>query len=184
MSAQTVERTRETIVWDAVNNALTLNGATPDEACSEADHVIAWMKAGQREQSAVRRAARRQERAAGWAKARVRLTWAAVILAVMFGVLNVPYWIVRSHANDYGGTDPGSVADGAAYAVRAWYGQNDLPSNLQLVSQTHSTLYGRKAWLVRYTGSGKPVCVYVWGNGNLDTPHGTYSQVDEGCKGA
>lgn len=186
MSATDLARGRDSVVWDAVNTAVRLNGADEDEAVAEADRVIGWMKAGIEAQKVDRRLVQRAARRVAWKRVRGAVGWLGAVLAVAFALGNIPYWIVKTHENDYGGTDPNSVPAGADYAIRAWYGQNDLPSNLTVLSQTHSKLYGKPAWLVRYSESGGGrLCVFVWGNGSRDgAPHGTYTQIDEGCKDA
>lgn len=88
----------------------------------------------------------------------------AVLTCLVAVAANV-WWIreVLSHNDhDFAGYGPRKVARHGMFALQHWYGQNDMPANLELVAKSHSELYGQDAWQVVYRApSGAYVCAYV-----------------------
>lgn len=170
-------RDQETVVWNAVYNARIEELAdNADDARRAADQVVELIRRGHAYNEQGIREARRERRLDLLRGIRNALAVMIAIGAVLAGIGFGIYEIYAVHANDYAGVDPATVRSDAARAINRWFGQNDLPANLQIVSQTHSHLYGKKAWFVRYNGDHRgPVCVYVWGGGK-----GDYEKVETG----
>lgn len=171
---------KRSLVWNAVYNDRSLV-TDPDDARRLADDVTEQMKRGLAYNEAQHEQWRARLWSSRWNALKRFLGWSTLVLAIGFGIANAIYWPIRVHANDYAHVDPGSVPGQAAQAVRQWFGQNDLPANLQIVEQKHSLLYGQRAWYVLYTGEhGQKVCAYVWSGHD-----GNYSKVEQGanCQG-
>jgi hypothetical protein len=113
-----------------------------------------------------------------WRTTRIVLLYALAVAILGAGIGNAIYWPMKERANDYAHTDPGSVGDGALFAMQRFYGQNDMPKQPTMVSKSHDFFLGHPAWLTRWEAyKHKPVCIYVWGRNNVATPHSTYASV-------
>lgn len=168
-------RDQETLVWDALYSARSLI-TDADDARRAADQVVELLRRGRAYNKQGLVDARRERRARRWRKVRSWLAGLTTLAVVAAGASVGGYAIWKVHANDYAGVDPATVKSASAGAINRWFGQNDLPANLQIISQTHSHLYGKKAWFVLYNGDRRgPVCVYVWGGAK-----GNYEKVETG----
>lgn len=166
---------RESLVWDAIYNERSLV-TDPADARRAADEVVDLLRRGRKYDLQTVKDARRERRGRLARKAGGILATLAVIGVILSGIGTGIYAIVETHANDYAGVDPATVKKDAADAIHAWFGQNDLPANLQITEQRHALLYGNKAWLVVYNGDQRgPVCAYVWGGRS-----GDYEKVETG----
>lgn len=171
----------ESVVWNAVYDAVSLSTGDPDSARRDADQTIQLIRLGKSAQKfgvwdavldalgSVFMATRRM--------VGVLLVIAAV-LAVAAGFGWFVYTLTTHNDRDYAGYGPKKATAHAALALREWYGLNDMPSTITLVGQQHARLLGQDAWKLRYrTGSGKLVCAWVW-KGATDT---NPSKVAEGA---
>jgi hypothetical protein len=146
-------------LWNDIYDAEALR-SDPAEARRVADETVSLVAEG-------RNARSYRRRADVWGATRTFLGYALVTVLLVGGIANAIYWPLKVHSNDYAHVDPGSVEGAAAEAIRQWYGENDLPANLQVISKEKSSLYGDRAWKVRYrTRTGKLVCAFVWKTGN------------------
>jgi hypothetical protein len=164
-------------VWDAVVNQLEVDPEFDhDGAVKLADWAKAFISRGMQYDRDLVLARRREF---WWSRITSVLLGFAAVVAVAVGIGAAIYFPVKEGANDYGGTDPGSVPAGAYFYIQQWYGLNDLPPGLQQVSETHGFYQGQKAWLTRWRSrDGRQVCAYVWGHSSTNgAPHNTYGKV-------
>lgn len=64
---------------------------------------------------------------------------------------------------------PNNVPKHARAAVEGWYGQDNLPTRLTIVSQTRDKYLGTSAWKVTYTREDGPlICAFVWSTSTDD----------------
>lgn len=162
--ARLARRTETDVVWDAVVSQLEMNpDYDHDGAVALADRARTLMERGAKYDEAERRAARRAARVE---RAKDIGQWAGVAVAALAVVAVNFWWIhaVASHNNrDYAGYGPKKAPVHASYAIQAWYGQNDLPPNLQLKGEQRSHIFGQDAWKVDYRAqNGLRVCAWVW----------------------
>lgn len=161
-----------TIVWDAVYNERSLVTGASD-AKDLADRVVTYVARGAEITEREHRIVRRAERWKAWRRTWPKLLLATIITAVVGGISGGFYAIWKVDSNDYADVDPGSVGPQATDAIRAYYGLDDLPTNLVQTTERHSHFIGKPAWYARFVGDhNKVVCVYVWSgqNGNYHSP--------------
>lgn len=166
-------------VWDAIVDTLSL---TPDYdkpgAVRIADEIQRLVLVGLSEQSEERRARRRARmgdllRGLAWT-----FTGAVALAAIAWGAYS---WTTHND-HDYAGYGPSKAPVHASVAIRAYYGENDLPANLRLVGETRSSVFGQHAWKVDYRAQdGTAVCAWVWiGKPTPDTTETDQAKVAAG----
>jgi hypothetical protein len=175
LTAQLSLKAKRDIVWDAVYNARSML-TDPDDARKLADNVVALIDRGQlynEAEEAKRREVKEAEKKIARQRRNSRIKRKVLIFApiflVIFAVANIPYWVIRSHANDYASVDPASVVPQAVSAISSYYGQNDMPARLNFQSKRHDIWNGQPAWYALFrTDKNKKVCAYVWSGANGD----------------
>lgn len=173
---------RASIVWDAVYRARS--EVTDDADARElADQVVKLLDQGEQfnaeeiERSREDRAYRKQEqRKRLWSKIGEGAIVLGIVLLVVGALVNVIYWPLETHSNDYAHVDPGTVPAQALTTVQKYIGQKNMPAQMTLVKKKHSLYDGKHAWYVLYrTSSGKSICTYIWSGS-----HGDYGRVFQG----
>lgn len=157
MDTKTTDR-----VWDAIVDGLSVDGDFDhDGAVKVADQVKRELTANAEWNLERMRKAKSDNRSrtlktvGGWVLAIL------VLAAITVGILAIVKY--AHHAKHFAHYKRSAVPTAASDAIYAYYGQNDLPSNLSLVYARKDSLFGRPAWKVLYKNpNNKVVCVYLW----------------------
>jgi len=164
-----VDRKTSDRVWTAVVDTLSVDASYDrDGAVRVADEVsnaIAEQAHYQRyfDQEARRRSAFRKNAAlvAAWTSAA-----ALVVTGTVLGIVRIDNSI---HGDDYAYLDSHKVQKRAYDAIHFWYGEDNMPKDLALLSKERSQIDGHTAWYTRWRArNGRKVCAFVWGLDNGD----------------
>jgi hypothetical protein len=148
MTRDLITKRQEEQIWDLVHDHYALD---PDMDRNGATYLADQVRDALRNK---RHYFERQHRKALGRKFLKGLGIFAVLAALAFGV----FLFVHFTTDDYAGLDKGEALDNAAGAVLSYYGENDLPSNLEVESVEKSKIFGSEAWRVDYEGT---LCVYA-----------------------
>lgn len=95
---------------------------------------------------------------------RGRFLWISIPLVVVSLLAFGGYKLEQTDDTDYAGYPPETAVAHADDAIAAWYGQDNLPTQLELVRQPErSLLRGQKAWKVTFDNPN--ICAFVWEDG-------------------
>jgi len=156
MDAKTQSR-----VWDAIVDTLSLDSNYDhDGAVRVADEVKTVMKFNGIAAMQMLKDKRRERRVelakniAGWT------TVVLVVLGIAAGIFSL--FKYAHHTKHFAHIKRSEAPTLASNAIFDYYGQNDLPPNLKLISAQHSALFGRPTWKVLYRNDKTQACVYLW----------------------
>src|ERR1043166_1997338 len=155
---------KDTKLWNAIVDTLSLDPSLDrDGAVKLADEVadaLANQKAYREYLDHERRAQRKQQRknhlAAFWT-----IVTALIVASGGFGIVRFDQHI---HGDDYAQLDSHKVQWRAYDVIHNWYGENDLPAGMVMLSKQKVKIDDGDAWYTRWRDrNGRKVCAYVWG---------------------